>query len=107
MNKPFSLAIIAVIAVVTLFTRALPFAVFSKSRKVPKIIDYLGKYLPYAITMMLVVYCLKEVNLFEGNHGIPEFISIIFIIVIHIWKRNVILSIASGTILYMILLNFM
>ncbi|NLJ15832.1 MAG: branched-chain amino acid transporter AzlD [Clostridiales bacterium] len=105
MNSIYSLAIVTVIAVMTFVTRALPFAVFSRI-KVPRPIEYLGKFLPYAVTTMLVVYCLKDVDFLSGSYGIPELVSIFATILIHLWKRNTILSIFSGTILYMVIVNF-
>lgn len=98
--------LIAVIALVTLFTRAIPFVVFSDDKKVPEAINYLGKVLPYAIIAMLVVYCLKDVEFGIGSQGISEIISILVIIVIHIKRRNTILSIGAGTGIYLILSNF-
>lgn len=89
----------------TMLTRFLPFMIFSEKRKTPKIIEYLGKALPAAIFSMLVVYCLKDVNVFEGNHGIPEAISILVTVILHAWKRQMLVSIAGGTVCYMILVQ--
>ena len=98
---------IAITAIATIITRFLPFAVFqSKKRQTPKFIEYLGKALPAAVFAMLVVYCLKSVDILTGSHGLPEFISIVFIIFLHLWKRNMLLSIAGGTICYMLLVQF-
>lgn len=71
----------------------------------PRIVDYLGNVLPYAMTGLLVVYSLKNVNPFAGSHGIPEAIAIAVIVILHIWKRNMLLSIAGGTAIYMALLQ--
>lgn len=87
----------------TIITRFLPFVLFPESKKPPHIIDYLGNVLPYAMTGLLVVYSLKNVNPFAGSHGIPEAIAIAAIVVLHVWKRNMLLSIAGGTVVYMAL----
>ena len=99
------LIFIFVIAIATFSTRIIPFIVFHDEKKIPKYIDYLGRVLPYCITGFLIVYCLKDVSIFTKNHGIPELIAIIFVIAIHIYKKNMLLSVTSGTILYMILVN--
>ena len=71
----------------------------------PRIVDYLGNVLPYAMIGLLVVYSLKNVNPLAGSHGIPEAIAIAVIVILHIWKRNMLLSIAGGTAIYMVLLQ--
>lgn len=95
-----SLSIIFIISLVTFALRFLPFLLFPGNKKTPEYITYLGKVLPYSIMGMLIVFCLKGVST-SGSYGIPEAISILFIVIIHVWKRNTLLSIASGTILYM------
>lgn len=92
--------LIVVIAAVTFMTRVLPFVAF-ENRNYP-IIEYLGDVLPYSIMAMLVVYCLKNVNLLSGNHGICEIIGVASVIILHVWKRNTLLSIIGGTIIYML-----
>lgn len=89
----------------TLFMRALPFAVFSSKKPTPKFIQYLGVALPAAIFGMLVVYCLKGVSLASAPHGIPELIAISAVVGIHLWRRNTLLSIFSGTVIYMMLVQ--
>lgn len=96
---------IAVIVFGTMLTRFLPFLVFS-GRKTPKYIQYLGKVLPPAVFGLLVVYCLKGVSVFGGNHGLPELISIALVIALHLWRRQMLLSIAGGTVCYMLLVQF-
>lgn len=96
-----SVAIIAVVAVCTLLTRALPFMVLGGRKEIPQVVRYLGKVLPPAIMAILVVYCLKNVHLFTGSRGIPEFLSVAVVAVLHLWKKNTLLSIGVGTILYM------
>lgn len=90
----------------TVITRFLPFAVFNENRKTPSFVKYIGKYLPSAVFGMLVVYCLKDVNVLSGSHGLPELISIIVTGALHIWKRQMLLSIAGGTVCYMLLVHF-
>ena len=97
---------IGVIALTTIFTRALTFMVFSKEKKTPTIIEYLGKALPFAIIGMLVVYSLRYVSVIYYPFGIPEAIAGIFVVLIHKWKHNLILSIGGGTVLYMVLIQW-
>lgn len=100
-----ALVAIIVMAVVTYLIRALPFLIL-QDKKTPDFINFLGKYLPFAIIGMLVMYCLKDVSIVGGSHGIPELIAILLIIVLHVWKRNTLLSIVSGTVCYMLLSQF-
>ncbi len=100
-----SIGTIAVAAIVTLFIRAIPFVVFGGKREVPATVTYLGKVLPPAIMVILVIYCVKSINLFSGSHGIPELLSIAVVAGLHIWKKNTLLSIAVGTVLYMVLVQ--
>ena len=96
---------IALCAVGTILTRFLPFLIF-RSGKTPRYIQYLGKALPAAIFSMLVVYCLKNVELLQWSHGLPELISISLVVGLHLWRRNMLLSIAAGTVCYMLLVQF-
>lgn len=100
--------IITVIMVVfgTMLTRFLPFLLFPDGKPTPKYIQYLGNVLPSAVFGLLVIYCLKDVSLFTGNHGLPELISILFVIVLHLWKRQMLVSIAGGTVCYMLLVQY-
>lgn len=99
-------SILTILAVVagTMVTRFLPFVLFPEHKTPPKSISYLGTVLPYAVIGLLVVYCLKDA---PGTawHGLPEGIAIAFIVLLHHWKSNTLLSIAGGTILYMILVQ--
>lgn len=95
---------IGIMTVVTYLLRAVPFLIF-QDRKTPAYIEYLGKYLPYAIMGMLVVYCLKGVSFVSMPFGIPEVIAVLVVVGLHVWKRNTLLSIVSGTICYMILIH--
>ena len=90
----------------TAVTRFLPFLLFPAGRPTPKYVQYLGKVLPAAVFGLLVVYSLKDVSILTGSHGIPELISIVLVIVLHVWKRQMLLSIAGGTVCYMLLVQF-
>ncbi len=98
-------ATIGIIALATLFIRAAPFILFPKAQKTPPFIRYLGRMLPHAVMGMLVVYCFKAVNLTRPPYGIPEVLSALAAMGLHLLKRSVILSIAASTILYMVLLK--
>ena len=96
---------IAMIVLGTVLTRFLPFLLFPAGKPTPKYIQYLGKVLPGAVFGMLVVYSLKGVSLLAGSHGIPELISIVLVVALHLWKRQMLLSIAGGTVCYMLLVQ--
>ncbi|NMN01330.1 branched-chain amino acid permease [Bifidobacterium sp. DSM 109958] len=100
-----AVATIAVVALGTMLTRFLPFLVFPESKRPPRVVEYLGSVLPYAMTGLLVVYSLKDVSLTSGSHGIPEAIAMLAIVLLHWWKRSMLLSIAGGTVLYMVLVQ--
>ena len=91
----------------TMLTRFLPSAIFNEKRPTPAFVQYLGKFLPPAVFGMLVVYCLRNVDIVFAPHGLPEFISVIVTGALHIWKRQMLLSIAGGTICYMLLIHMM
>lgn len=98
--------IVAIAAVGTFLTRLLPFLIFPADKPTPKFIKYLGNVLPAAIFGLLVIYCLKNVSIFEGAHGVPEMISIAVVVLLHLWKKQTLLSIAAGTVCYMVLIQF-
>ena len=100
-----AIAAIAVMALVTLLTRALPFLLFDRGENPPKVVLYLGRVLPAAMMGLLVVYCLKGVQWTAAPHGGPEVVSVAVVAALHKWKGNVLLSIAGGTILYMLLVQ--
>lgn len=102
-DAEYSLLLIAVMAVVTVILRFLPFGLFS--RGTPKPILYLGEVLPPAIMAMLVVYCLKNTDLQAAPHGIPEAVSVLLVIALHKWKHNTLLSIIGGTVCYMLMVQ--
>lgn len=91
----------------TMITRYLPFILFPENKEIPAYIIYLGKVLPPAMMGLLVVYCLKGVSVLKAPFGIPELLAILSIIVLHKWKNNALLSIGSGTIIYMILVQIL
>lgn len=95
----------SIMALVTALTRFLPFLLFPDSTRTPDFVRYLGRVLPYPVIGMLVVYCLKDVSLLSRPHGLPEAAAILVIAVIHTWKRNALLSIGVGTIIYMIMIQ--
>lgn len=98
-----SLILVGVMAGLTAMLRFLPFLVFRK--RTPQPVLYLGRVLPYAIMGMLVVYCLKSVSLLGGSHGIPEFLAVALVVGLHKWKHNTLVSIAAGTVCYMLLVQ--
>lgn len=98
------IATIVVAAAATVLTRALPFAVFSSDKRTPRVVRYLGAALPPAVFGLLVVCCLRNVDVAGGAHGIPEFAAILGTAALHLWKRNMLISIFGGTALYMALL---
>ena len=96
---------IAMVVLGTMATRFLPFLIFPAGKPTPKNIQFLGRFLPAAVFGLLVIYCLRNVSLLSGSHGIPELISIAVVIALHLWKRQMLLSIAGGTICYMLLIQ--
>lgn len=96
---------IAMVVLGTMATRFLPFIVFPHGKETPKYVQYLGKALPGAVFGLLVIYSLKSVSLIAYPHGIPEFIALAFVVVLHLWKRQMLLSIGGGTVLYMVLVQ--
>lgn len=100
-----SLCIIIIVAITTFATRAIPFFIFPKEKEIPAIVRYLGKVLPPAVIGMLIVYCFKSVHPWVFPYGIPELIAAAVVIVLHVWKRNNLLSIGVGTVLYMFLIQ--
>lgn len=100
-----SVLIIAVCSLVTIGLRFLPFFIFGENRKTPRLVSYLGQVLPYAIMGMLVVYCLKGISFAAAPFGAPELIASAVVVLLHVWKRNTLLSIGAGTVCYMVLVQ--
>lgn len=105
MDNWHSAAMVAVIALVTAGLRFLPFLLFRGNAKLPQWLSHLGKVLPHAIMGMLVVYCLKGISFRSAPFGIPELVSCAVVAVLHVWKRNTLLSIGVGTAFYMVLVQ--
>ncbi len=105
MTAPQAVASIAVMAIVTFATRALPFLLFGRGGQAPRVILYLGKYLPPAVIAMLIVYCLRGMSFGAPADWAPAVIASLTVAAVHIWKHNNMLSIMGGTILYMVLVQ--
>jgi branched-subunit amino acid transport protein AzlD len=96
----------AVVILGTVLTRALPFLLFPENREIPRYVKYLADVLPFTIIGMLVVYCLKNISFVQQPYALPEAISIAVIVLLHIWKKNTLLSIGGGALLYMLLVQY-
>ena len=107
MGDKYIIMVIAVMSIVTILLRFLPFMIFDHGEQLPKWISYLGKVLPPAIMSMLLVYCLRNVDIVQGNHGLPELMCVGVAMLLHNWKRNTLLSIGVSTLLYMIVIHIM
>ena len=99
------LVTIAMCVLGTMATRYIPFLLFPPGKQTPPYVQYLGKVLPLAVFALLVVYCLKDVSLTAELHGIPEALALVVTGVLHVWRRQMFLSMAAGTILYMVLVQ--
>lgn len=106
MSNTMVLISIGIMALVTALLRFAPFLIFNGNRKTPNYILFLGRVLPCAIMGMLVVYCLKNTSFSSLSGWLPYLISIIIVVMLHLWKRNTLISIVSGTISYMFLIQF-
>lgn len=104
-NTIQAILILAAMVLGTVITRFLPFFIFPPGKPTPKVVDFLGKSLPYATMTLLVVYCLRNISFLTGSHGLPELLAILLIVVLHRWKGNSLLSIGAGTACYMILVQ--
>ena len=100
-----ALVIAGAVTLGTIITRFLPFLLFPDNKPIPKVVEYLGRTLPAAMMGLLVVYCFKNVSWLSGSHGAPELLATAAVVGLHLWKKNVLLSIAGGTALYMVLLQ--
>lgn len=107
MNKLYIFGMIAVVSLVTILLRFLPFLIFGKGRRTPAFVVYLGKVLPFAIMGMLVVYCLRELNFGSLAEFLPTVIGVAVVVGLQVWKKNSLLSILGGTIVYMVLLRML
>lgn len=100
-----AMLVILIMGLVTLATRILPVLIFGRGEKVPDFILYLGKVVPFTAMGLLIVYCLKDVSVLESPHALPELISLAVVSGTYLWKRNTILSVVIGTVLYMTLVQ--
>lgn len=100
------LILVALMALGTALTRFLPFVLFPQGKSVPKVVKYLGNVLPCAVMALLVVYCLKDMSFTAVAGFVPHIISVCAVVGLHVWKRNSLLSIGGGTLLYMLLVQF-
>lgn len=105
-SSMYAFIMILIIALVTAALRFIPFLIFNGNKPIPKFVEYLGRVLPYSIMAMLVVYCLKGISFRKAPFGLPEIISVVIVAMLHIWKRNTLLSIFGGTVCYMLLIQF-
>lgn len=99
------ISIVAVAALCTFFIRAIPFLFFGRKKELPPTVNYLGKYLPSAVMVILIIYCMRFIDLLIPSTFLPQFIAAAIVVLIHLWKRNTLLSILCGTICYMILIQ--
>ena len=100
-----TMVIILAVTLGTQITRWLPFLMFPENKQPPKVVLYLGRVLPPAMMGLLTVYCFKNVAWLSGTHGAPELLASAAVVGLHLWKRNVLFSIAGGTALYMVLVQ--
>lgn len=100
-----SLVIIAVVALCTILLRAFPFLVFGGRKDVPETVRYLGVVLPASIMAVLVVYCLRNIDFATAGNFVPSILASILVAGLHVWKKNILLSIGLGTVCYMILVQ--
>ena len=102
----YGIIVIATMALVTLFIRAIPFCIFERGGKVPKVVEFLGKALPPAMMSFLLVYCVRNADYLGTSHGLPELLGVAIAMVLHVWKGNTFLSIGLATVAYMIMVQF-
>ena len=100
------LIIIAIAALGTLLTRALPFWLFPVHKTTPAYILYLGRVLPFAAVGMLVVFCFRHLNMAGSPHGLPELLAVLAVSGIYLWRRSSLTAIGGGTVFYMFLVQF-
>lgn len=104
-NFVYAFLLVAIAALVTIGIRVLPFLIFDRAQEPPQWITYLGDVLPPAVMSLLVLYCIRNINLTTGNHGIPDLFCLGLTMALHAWKRNTLLSICAGTAFYMIMIQ--
>ena len=97
---------IAVMAIITALLRFLPFLIFKGKASTPPLVEKLGRLLPSAVIAMLVVYCMKDVDFTASASYLPALLASVLVGVLHTWKRNILLSVITGTVAYMLLVQF-
>ncbi len=98
---------IILMALCVVLTRALPFLLFRSKESTPRFVTYLSGYLPSAVFGMLVIYCLKDVQFLSGTHGLPQLLGILVCVLIHLWRKNMFVTIAGGTVCYMLMTHYL
>lgn len=102
----YSVSIITAVGITSYFLRAFPFLILNKKNKaVEKYMMYLGKVLPPAVIGILIIFCLKDSSILNSPHGIPEILAVTIVVLLHVWKRNSLISILGGTVFYMYLVQ--
>ena len=96
---------VGITALVTAALRFIPFLLFSGQKSPPRFITWLSGQLPRAVMAMLVVYCLKDVEPLVAASVIPALAGVAATVALHVWKKQMMLSIAGGTIVYMLLIR--
>ena len=104
-DQTHATAVILAMGLATLATRILPVFLFGRGDKVPDYIMYLGRVIPYTAMGLLIVYCLKDVSVLRGSHMLPEIIALAVVVLLYLWKKNTIISVVIGTILYMVMVQ--
>lgn len=107
MTYTYDIIIVAVIAACTIIIRAFPFVVLGRRENTTPVVDYIGKVLPSAVIAVLIIYCLKNISFANSELFLPQLISIAVVILLHVWKRNNLISIGLGTLCYMFLIRIM
>ncbi|OCN04547.1 branched-chain amino acid transporter AzlD [Erysipelotrichaceae bacterium MTC7] len=102
-----ALIVILVCSLLTIVARLLPFIFFPEGKSIPGIVVYFGEYLPLAMIAMLTVYCYQSVDIHTGTHGIPELLATGLVIALHLWRKNMFISIIGGTVFYMVLVQML
>lgn len=107
MSNSFLLTTILIISGVTSLLRFAPFIIFSGRKKLPAFVTYLGESLPYAIMAMLVVYCLRVTDFSSSKTILVEAVAVAFVIIIHLWRKNTLVTVFLGTVFYMVCKQFL
>lgn len=105
LDTKMSLLVIFAAGITVFLTRAIAFIFFPDPSKMPERIFYLGQVLPFSVMGLLIVYCLRHISFLEGSRGMPEMLAVGFVVLVHLWKRNSVLSMVGGTVVYMALLQ--